>query len=49
MDTKLIRGQALETLKKYSTEPFHIPHTPAVEGAMRWFTRGQGLEDKEDP
>ena len=48
MDTKLTRDQALETLKKYNTEPFHILHAPTVEGAMRWFAKDQGFEDEED-
>ena len=39
MDTKLTRDQALETLKKYNTEPFHILHALTVEGAMRWFAK----------
>ena len=48
MDTKLPRDQALETLKKYNTEPFHILHALTVEGAMRWFAKDQGFEDEED-
>ena len=48
MDTKLTRDQALETLKKYITEPFHILHALTVEGAMRWFAKDQGFEDEED-
>ena len=48
MDTKLTRDQALETLKKYNTEPFHILHALTVEGAMRWFAKDQGFEDEED-
>lgn len=48
MDTKLTRDQALETLKKYNTEPFHILHALTVEGAMRWFAKDQGFEGEED-
>ena len=48
MDTKLTRDQALETLKKYNTEPFHILHALTVEGAIRWFAKDQGFEDEED-
>ena len=48
MDTKLTRDQALETLKKYNTEPFHILHALTVEGAMRWFAQDQGFGDESD-
>ena len=48
MDTKLTRDQALETLKKYNTEPFHILHALTVEGAMRWFAQDQGFGDEAD-
>ena len=48
MDTKLTRDQALETLKKYNTVPFHILHALTGEGAMRWFAKDQGFEDEED-
>ena len=37
MTTKITREQALELLKKYNTEPFHIQHAYTVEAVMRWF------------
>ena len=43
METKLTREQALEALKKYNREPFHILHALTVEGAMRWFAQDQAL------
>lgn len=48
MDTILTRDQALEALKKYNKEPFHILHALTVEGAMRWFARDQGFGDEEE-
>ena len=33
----LTRERALEALKKYNREPFHILHALTVEGVMRWF------------
>lgn len=48
MNTKLTREQALEALKKYNKEPFHILHALTVEGVMRWFAKDQGFEDEVD-
>ena len=31
------RESALELLKKYNKEPFHIQHALTVEGTMRWY------------
>ena len=40
------RNTALELLKKYNKEPFHILHALTVEGVMRWFAKENG-EDEE--
>ena len=42
---ELTREQAMDLLRKYNTEPFHIQHALTVEGVMRWFA----LESGEDP
>ena len=42
MNTALTRERALEALKKYNKEPFHILHALTVEGVMRWFAQDQG-------
>ena len=34
------RNTALELLKKYNKEPFHILHGLTVEGTMRWYVDG---------
>ena len=33
------RGEALELLKKYNKEPFHILHGLTVEGTMQYFAK----------
>lgn len=40
------RSEALELLKKYNKEPFHILHGLTVEGTMRYFANQNG-EDEE--
>ena len=40
------RNTALELVKKYNKEPFHILHALTVEGTMAWFAKEQG-EDVE--
>ena len=47
MTTKITREQALELLKKYNTEPFHIQHAYTVEAVMRWFAKELGHGEKE--
>jgi len=42
------REQAIELLKKYNKEPFHILHGLTVEGVMRWFAVDQGFEAEVD-
>ena len=48
MNTALTRETALEALKKYNKEPFHILHALTVEGVMRWFARDQGYGEEAD-
>ena len=42
------RDQALELLKKYNKEDFHIRHGLTVEGVMRYFAREKGFGEDED-
>ena len=39
---ELQRTQALELLRKYNKEPFHVLHALTVEGVMAWFAQEQG-------
>lgn len=48
MQTKLNRETALDILRKYNSEPFHIRHGLTVEGCMEWFAEHLGYgEEKE--
>ena len=38
------RNTALELLKKYNKEPFHILHGLTVEGVMRWYAQELGFD-----
>ena len=48
MELNITRQQALELLKKYNTEPFHILHGLTVEGTMRWYARELGFGQDVD-
>lgn len=48
MNANITREQAMELLKKYNKEPFHIQHALTVEGCMKWFAENLGYaEDQE--
>ncbi|HBE86473.1 MAG TPA: hydrolase [Lachnoclostridium sp.] len=48
MKTAITRQQALELLKKYNKEPFHILHGLTVEGVMRWYAGAMGFGSEEE-
>lgn len=42
------REKALELLKKYNKDPFHLQHAYTVEAVMKWYAKEQGYaEDAE--
>ena len=45
--SSISRDQALELLKKYNKEPFHIQHALTVEGVMRWYAKELGYGEEE--
>lgn len=48
MREHISREEALELLKKYNKEPFHIQHALTVEGVMKWYANELGYgEDAE--
>lgn len=47
METKITREQALELLKKYNQEPFHLLHALTVEGVMSWYAKELGYGEEE--
>ena len=48
MNSPLTREQALELVKKYNKDPFHIRHALTVEGVMRWYAKELGYADEEE-
>ena len=46
--SSISREQALELLKKYNKEPFHIQHALTVEGVMRWYAKELGYAQEEE-
>ena len=48
MTTTLTRQEALDLLRKYNKESFHILHGLTGEGVMRWYAEEEGFgEDQE--
>lgn len=39
------KGEALELLKKYNSDPFHIKHGLIVSGVMEYFANKLGYAD----
>ena len=48
METKITREQALDLLKKYNQESFHILHALTVEGVMRYFAGELGYGEEAE-
>ena len=48
MTSNLTREEALELLRKYNQESFHIQHGLTVEKTMRWFANELGYGDEAD-
>jgi predicted hydrolase (HD superfamily) len=42
LETKVTREQAVNLLKMYNREPFHLLHGLTVEGVMRWYAQELG-------
>ncbi len=47
-ELNVTREQALELLKKYNKEDFHLQHAYTVEGVMRWFAEDLGYAEEAD-
>ena len=45
MQENLTRQQALDLLKQYNSEPFHIQHALTVEGVMGWYAQELGYSE----
>ena len=48
MNNTVTRKEAIELLKKYNKEPFHIFHALTVEGVMRWYAEQLGFDNEAD-
>lgn len=48
MKSNLSRAEALELLKKYNKEAFHLQHALTVEGVMRWYANELGYGEDAD-
>ena len=48
MTTTITRQQALDLLRKYNQEEFHLLHGLTVEGAMRYYAETLGYGDEVD-
>ena len=48
MQTHITRAQALDLVKKYNQEPFHLQHALTVEAVMRWFAQELGHGNEAD-
>ncbi len=48
MENHISRGAAIELLKRYNKDPFHLRHALTVEAVMRWYARDLGYADEEE-
>ena len=47
MENHISREAAIELLKKYNKDPFHLRHALTVEAVMRWYARELGYAEEE--
>jgi len=45
---QLTREEALNLLKKYNKDPFHIQHALTVEAVLKWFAKELGYENEAE-
>ena len=48
MENHISRGAAIELLKRYNKDPFHLRHALTVEAVMRWYARDLGYAVEEE-
>ena len=48
MKNTITRKEAIDLLKKYNKEPFHILHGLTVEGVMRWYAEQLGYGNEAE-
>ena len=45
MTSNITDSEALQLLKQYNKEPFHIQHALTLQGVMKWFATDMGFGD----
>lgn len=48
MKCDISRQQALDLLRQYNKEAFHLQHALTVEGVMKWFAADQGFAEEAE-
>lgn len=48
MESTITRAEALELLKKYNKEAFHLLHALTVEGVMKWYAEELGYGEEAE-
>lgn len=48
MNSNITRQEALELLRKYNKEPFHLQHAFTVEAVMHWYAAELGYGEEAD-
>ena len=48
MKSSVTREEALQLLREYNREPFHLQHALTVEGVTRWYAKELGYEEDEE-
>ena len=48
MKSSVTREEALQLLREYNREPFHLQHALTVEGVMRWYAKELGYGEDEE-
>lgn len=48
MKSSVTREKALQLLREYNREPFHLQHALTVEGVMRWYAKELGYGEDEE-
>lgn len=48
MNSQITREKAIDLLREYNQDPFHLQHALTVEAVMRWYARELGYAEDED-
>ena len=47
-EMNMTQAQALELLKQYNCQPFHLQHAYTLQGVMRYFAKELGYGEQEE-